>query len=118
MESKGVLAESAFFPEHSEISGCMAHESSLSVGNFRDLYRGARIPPKLCFVTPRYMTAKGQIQGAGRTALLFIFPCNLLPIVVLTHLASHDRTNGANEGQVWQRLTWVAACECANPEPG
>jgi hypothetical protein len=58
---QGCVGLDCIFPEHSEISGCMEHESSLSVGNFYDLYRVGQIPPKLRFFTPQCMTVKGQI---------------------------------------------------------
>lgn len=60
---KGCVGQDCIFPEHSELSECMEHESSLSVGNFYDLYRVGQILPKLCFFTPQCMIVKGQILG-------------------------------------------------------
>lgn len=77
---KGWVGLDCIFPEHSEISGYMEHESSLSVGNFYDLYRVGQILPKLCFFTPQCMIVKGQILG--RQKHIHIFSCNLLHIIV------------------------------------
>ena len=73
----------------------MEHESSLSAGNFYDLYRVGQIPPKLCFFTPQRMTAKGQILGRQKHIHIF-FLQSVTRYFFLTHFASHDGTNGGN----------------------
>lgn len=91
---KGSVGLDYAFPEHSDISGCMKHESSLSAGNFYDLYGVGQIPPRLCFFTPQCMTVKGQILG--RQKHIRIFLQSVTHYCLWTHFASHDGTNGRN----------------------
>lgn len=62
----------------------MERESSLSAGNFHDLYRVGQIPPKLCFFTPQCMTVKGQIWG--RQQDIHIFSLQSVTIIVFDTL--------------------------------